>query len=159
MTFWHNQKYESLEKSTLNGDLMRALPAKSFPWLLQHVTCQDTDGDQWQIKVSCLSIEGSELSQKIKAKISLEANCAVTTENLKKMNVDIQRLIELNLFGWNNLSEKYTLEITCLIDKIEEKTSEFYKVFFKKIQEKYPTKKKKEIITANIRNCRISNFS
>lgn len=159
MTFWHNQKYEDLEKSTIHGDFIRGLPAKKFPWLLKSISCADSDNDSWQIKVLCTAIEGNELSQKIKAKIRLEAQCFVSQENLEKMGIEFQRLFALDLKNWNILTEKYTLELTCLIDKIEEKSSEFYKIFFKKIKEKYTHARKKELINRNIRNCKISNFS
>ena len=159
MTFWHNQKYESLEKSTINGDFMRGIPAKNFPWLLKSIQCEDLDHDIWQIKVLCLNIEGNELTHKVKAKISLEAHCSISESSLKKMGIGFQRLFDLNLAGWNVLTEKYTLDLTCLIDKIEEKSADFYKIFFNKIQAKYTLQNKKEIVTSNIRNCRVSNFS
>lgn len=159
MTFWHNQKYESLEKSTINGDFMRGIPPKNFPWLLKSISCEDLDHDLWQIKVLCINIEGNELSQKVKAKISLEAHCSISEKNLKKMGIGFQRLFDLNLSGWNTLSEKYTLDLTCLFDKIEEKSSEFYKIFFHKIKAKYTLTNKKELITSQIQKCRVSNFS
>ncbi len=159
MTFWHNQKYETLEKTSAGGDFFRGIPAKNFPWLLKEITWSDEENDSWKIKIMCLSVEGNELSQKVKAQISLEASCSVSPENLNKMGIESQRLFNLDLTGWNHLSEKCLLPVTCLIDKIEEKSSEFSKTFFKKIKEKYTHQKKKEIISFKIRNCKVSNFS
>lgn len=159
MTFWHNHKYEDLERSTINGDFLRGMPAKNFPWLLKNVTCTDNDHDKWQIKVLCLSIEGNELSQKIKAKISMEAHCLISKQTLQKIGIEYQRLFDLNLHGWNELTDKYILEVSCLIDKIQDKCNDFYKIFFQKIQEKYTLEKKKTVVTLQIKNGRISNFS
>ena len=75
------------------------------------------------------------------------------------MGIGFERLFELDLIGWNILSESYALQLSCLIDKIEEKSSDFYKIFFNKIKEKYTLEKKKKIITSHIKNCKISNFS
>ncbi|MES2614987.1 MAG: hypothetical protein V4591_06200 [Bdellovibrionota bacterium] len=159
MTFWHNQKYDELEKTSLKGDFIRGIPSKNFPWLLKNISCTDTEQDEWQIKVFCMSIEGNELSQKVKAQIKLEAQCTISKESLKKIGIEYERLFDLNLFGWNILNEKYTLEMTSTIDKIEEKSGDFYKDFFKKIQEKYNIKKKKEAMSFNIKSCKVSNFS
>jgi len=159
MTFWHNQKYEDLEKTTINGDFLRGMPAKNFPWILKSIDCVDFDNDVWQIKILCTGIESSEFSQKVKAKISLEGQCKISEENLKKMGIEFQRLFGLDLRDWNKLTEKYEFVFPVLIDKLEEKSSEFYKIFFTKIREKYRLEKKKEIVNSKIKNCRVSNFA
>lgn len=89
----------------------------------------------------------------------MEAHCIIAKENLKKMGIEFERLFSLGLNGWNILTEKYALELICEIDKIEEKSSDFYKVFFNKIKEKNTLAKKKFIVTTNIQNCKVSNFS
>jgi hypothetical protein len=159
MGLWHNQKYENLEKSVLKGDLMRGVPAKNFPWTLKNILQQDLQGSTWEIKTLCLGIETFELSQKVNAKISLEGRCQLTEENLQNIGIEYQRLFDLNLHGWNQLKENTILQFNCPMEKIEEKSEEFSKIFFQKIKKKYTSEKKKEIILWNIKNCKISNFS
>ena len=159
MTFWHNEKYESLENSTLKGDFLRGIPPKNFPWTLKNISSQDAEGDTWQIKVLCLGIEGNELTQKIKARIKLEAQCFVHDANLEKMGIEYQRLYNLQIRDWNFIEDKYEFEITTMLDKLDEKSGEFYKIFFQKIQKKFPLVKKREMVLSKIRVVKISNFS
>ena len=159
MTFWHNLKYDSLEKSSIKGDLIRGLPPKSFPWTIRDLSYCDADNDIWHIKILCVNIETYEFSQKVKAYLSYEAHCKISIPNLEKMDMEHERLFQLGLNNWNDLKENLSLNFNVTLEKLDEKCVEVCKLFFKKIQVKYTLEKKHELVNDNIKRCRISNFS
>lgn len=159
MSFWQNEKYEQVNKISEKGDYIRGLPAQKFPWLLQKTSSLDNHSDAWTVTVNCLSIEGNEMSLKLTAQIQLEAHCQLTRESLKDLGVECDRLFALELYGWNDFSEKVTITIQCPFEKIEEKAKELRILFFKKTKDKYTNEFKKKELLKNIKYCKISNFS
>ncbi len=159
MTFWHNERYKTLDKASFHGDSMRGLPATHFPWLLKESSFRDESGDMWQLKTICTQIEVPDFTQKVTTKLRLEAVCIVCENNLKNMDFEFQRLTDLDLTGWNVFEENCFLTFPCLMEKIKEKSLPLNEEFFKKLKEKYTFSKKKEMVKTNIQNCRVSNFS
>jgi hypothetical protein len=159
MSFWQNEKYEHVNKLSQKGDFIRGLPAQQFPWLLLKSTLADHRGDVWRLQILCLGIEGNDLSLKVTAQIQLEAYCQLSQESMQQLGIECDRLLSLNLFGWNEFLEKTTLSIQCPLEKLEGKAKEIQKLFFKKINEKYSIEFKKNILLKNIKECKISNFS
>jgi hypothetical protein len=159
MTFWHNDKYDVLDHSFTKGDPLRGMPALHFPWLLDTLSTRDSQGDLWTIKWYCNRIENAEYSQKLKSHLHFQAQCEISALNLKKMNLDSQRLFLLELKEWNVLKEELNFHIESPFEKIKDKAKEIGKLFFVKIQKKYTFEQKKEGILNNIKQRPVSSFS
>jgi hypothetical protein len=159
MNFWKNLKYINLEKSSENGDIIRAIPAKKFPWILKSHTFKDSDNDLWKIKIFCMNTEGNDISNEIKARIKLEALCYISENTCKKIKFNYQRLNNLDFKNWNTIEEQYELNFSCFLEKMESSVADFDKIFFEKITKKYNLEKKKYAIENNIKKYSLSNFS
>lgn len=159
MSFWHNPRYSELESQIGFGDSLRGFPAKRFPWEVHKVSLRDDQQDIWNLSVFCQHVETQEFSKMVKANMALEASCIVGGDSLRQMGIQNSRLLELDISNWNYISEKSTINIQCLLDKIEENSILISKKFFEKIRTKYTLEKKKDLISLQIRNCKISRFS
>jgi hypothetical protein len=158
MGFWNNQRYEDVERAS-NGDPIRGLPAQNFPWLLGYSVFFDEAKDQWRYEYSCTGIVPEKNNQKVKVFLALKAETQVSKDNLKKMGISSERLEAMHVFSWNQLDEKYTYELICNFDKIEEKAKFICEKWIIFIKKKYTIDFKYQNLLTKIRSSKISGFS
>lgn len=158
MAFWHNSRYEDVEKSS-TGDPMRGLPNQKFPWALGYATFLDETNDIWHYEFSCLGINPEKNNNKVKASIFMIAEAQVSNINLKKIGISSERLESMNVVSWNHLVEKYSSDIICEFDKIEEKSKIVVEKWIALIKHKYTVEMKSTTLLDQIRSSKISRFS
>ncbi|KAB8032179.1 hypothetical protein [Fluviispira multicolorata] len=158
MVFWHNQRYEKLEK-ICTGDPLKQLPEHKFPWLLLNFTFLDLDGDTWIVEVSCTNINPYKSSNKVKADFILEAQAKVSSENLKKMEISSRRLDMMGVHSWNKLEESLQTSAVLEFDRIELKAKEVAGKIIEDIKNKYSLKLKAQMLLSKIKLSPISGFS
>lgn len=158
MVFWHNSRYEDVEKSS-TGDPMRGLPDREFPWLLGYATFSDEGNDIWHYEFSCLGIVPEKNNQKVKASIFMIAETQISKLNLKQIGISSERLDSIDVVSWNHLEEKYSCDIICEFDKIEPKAKIIVEKWIVLIKKKYNLEMKSKNLLAKIRASKISRFS
>lgn len=158
MVFWHNSRYEEVEKAS-SGDPMRGLPEQKFPWMLGKGVFVDDTNDTWNYEFSCLEIAAEKNNNKVKALINMNSKSIVSRENLVKMNISSERLDALEVVFWNQLEEKYTLNVICDFDKIENQIRPILKKWISFVKKKYTFEVKSKEILEKIRTSKISRFS
>lgn len=158
MAFWHNSRYEDVEKSS-TGDPMRGLPHKEFPWLLGYSTFFDSVNDEWHYEFSCLGVSPDKNKNKIKATLFMIAESQVSKLNLKQIGISSERLDAMNVSTWNYLEEKHSCEIICGFDKIETEAKFVTEKWIGLIKKKYSLELKSKKLIEKIRSSRISGFS
>jgi len=158
MAFWHNSRYEDVEKSS-TGDPMRGLPHKKFPWHLGYSIFKDNINDEWHYELSCLAISPDKNNNKVRATIFMIAESQVSKINLKQMGISSERLDFMDVVSWNYLEEKYTCEIICEFDKIEHEAKKMTEKWINLINKKYTLEIKNKILSEKIRSSRLSAFS
>lgn len=158
MAFWHNSRYEDVEKSS-TGDPMRGLPDQEFPWLLGYATFSDEANDIWHYEFSCLGITPEKNNNKVKASIFMIAESQVSKINLKQIGISSERLDSMDVISWNHLEEKYSCDIICEFDKIESKSKLIVEKWVMLIKKKYTLDVKSRNLLAKIRSSKISRFS
>ncbi|APJ03448.1 hypothetical protein [Silvanigrella aquatica] len=158
MAFWHNSRYEDVEKSS-TGDPLRGLPEQQFPWLLTYATISDEMNDTWHYELSCLGIIPEKNNNKIKATLFMIAECKVSKLNLKQIGISSDRLEAMGVESWNYLEEKFSCEIICDFDKLESKAKSLADKWLFQLRKKYTLELKARQLLEKIKTSRISKFS
>lgn len=158
MAFWHNSRYEDVEKSS-TGDPMRGLPNQEFPWPIGYSTFLDEANDTWHYEFSCLGITPEKNNNKVKASIFMIAESQVSKINLKQIGISSDRLESMDVVSWNHLEEKYSCDIICDFDKIESKSKTIVEKWIVNVKKKYTLEMKSKYLLKKICSSKISRFS
>ncbi|MGY3804190.1 hypothetical protein ACWNT8_09035 [Pigmentibacter ruber] len=158
MSFWQNRRYQEIEKVS-SGDPIRGLANKNFPWHLVYATFTDNLNDTWHYEISCLNIFPDKKNNQVKANIFMIAESEVAKMNLKQIGISNERLDLINIPRWNYLEEKFTSEIICELDKVEENAKNLAEKWILQVINKSSLEYKFKRIMNNIKVSKISGFS
>ncbi|WGL59479.1 hypothetical protein QEJ31_13190 [Pigmentibacter sp. JX0631] len=158
MSFWQNRRYQEIEKVS-TGDPIRGLANKNFPWHLLYATFADNINDTWHYEISCLSIFPDKKIKQVRAQIFMIAESEVTKINLKQIGISNDRLDLINIPRWNYLEEKFSSEIICELEKVEENAKQLAEKWILQILNKSSLEYKFKRIMNNIKSSKISGFS
>lgn len=90
--FWKNESLDALERDAQEGDWLRGLPRRDFPWKVAEEAFEDVEGDNWKVEVLCHSVEPGRDPKIVRVRVELKADCTVSDENLEKMGLSPSRL-------------------------------------------------------------------
>jgi phage I-like protein len=158
MNFWKNEDWEKLEKGA-DGDSLRGLPKKEFPWALHSEDYVDAEGDMWKCDCSCLAIEPAKDNKKVLATLKLSSKGKINPKNLDKMGFSSERL--------GHLMDRQATEIVFSLEKtIEAAEADLEKIALKWLEAeknrnklKWTFNAKQKEIWGNVRVQPFSKFS
>lgn len=158
MSIWRNERYDKFEQKS-EGDLLRGLPKREFPWKLEEKRHLDRLRDEWQIQVLVLSVEPNPNGRTLDVHFRCIGLCQLPEQRVRQLGFEYDRLKTIasdNLFVFQEVFEaknSTTLENLELIGK------NVLSKFIETVDSKYTQFKKFGLIKEKLRAFEMSPFA